>query len=107
MELKQDERDARDSVVSPHVTLLLDIFISIIVAILAAPLGGAAGLGVGIAVTKLGEVDGPPGAVGVFLAVCVFGLLFGICAFVICLKRFRKRAKASFSLNEEPESSGV
>ncbi len=70
--------------------LVLDILISMIVAALAAAVGGSVGLGVGIALTKLGDVDGPPGGVAVIFSAGLFGLLFGISAFVVSLRRHMK-----------------
>jgi len=87
--------------------LIFDIFISTIVAALAAPVGGALGFGVGLAVVKLGNVDGPPAGVGVMLSVGSFGVLFGACAFVVCLGRRRKRANSNLTARDESTSHGA
>ena len=65
---------------------IFEILISIAAA-LAVPVGGLVGLGLGVALTKLGDVDGPPGGVGVIFSVGLFGLLFGIGTFIVCLRR--------------------
>jgi hypothetical protein len=71
--------------------LVFDILSSIVVAALAAVMGVAVGLGVGIASAKLGDLDGPPGGVALISSAGLFGLLFGISAFLVSLRRYINR----------------
>lgn len=89
MESKQYELNPRHTDAHDWVNSALDFVVSTIVVILATPVGRAVGFSVGMAATKLGDVDGPPGAVALILSIGFFGLLFGLGAFLVCLKRYR------------------
>jgi Na+/proline symporter len=77
--------------------LVFGILSSIVVAARAA-VGVAVGLAVGAASTKLEDLDGPPGGVALISSAGLFGLLFGITAFVVSLQRYIKRRTTQTSL---------